>query len=57
MPANLSQQAAPAARGLHEIKIDEYRLQVRRDDAGIVRLLTRHGIDWTARFPLVKAAP
>jgi bifunctional non-homologous end joining protein LigD len=37
---------------LHEIKHDGFRMMVRRDAAG-VRLLTRNGIDWTARFPLI----
>lgn len=34
---------------LHEIKLDGYRLQARIHD-GKTRLLTRSGIDWTARF-------
>ena len=37
---------------VHEIKHDGFRLMVRRDTAG-VRLLTRNGIDWTERFPLI----
>jgi bifunctional non-homologous end joining protein LigD len=37
---------------IHEIKHDGYRLMVRRDGAG-VRLLTRNGRDWSARFPLI----
>jgi bifunctional non-homologous end joining protein LigD len=37
---------------IHEIKHDGYRLMARRDAAG-VRLLTRNGHDWTARFPLI----
>jgi bifunctional non-homologous end joining protein LigD len=36
---------------LHEIKHDGYRVMARRDSAG-VRLITRHGNDFTARFPL-----
>jgi bifunctional non-homologous end joining protein LigD len=40
---------------LHEIKLDGFRMMVRRDPAG-VRLLTRNGYDWTARFPLIAAA-
>jgi bifunctional non-homologous end joining protein LigD len=40
---------------LHEIKHDGFRLMARRDAAG-VRLLTRHGHDWTYRFPLVREA-
>src|SRR5262249_42408649 len=37
---------------IHEIKHDGFRIMVRRDAAG-VRLLTRNGIDWSARFPLI----
>jgi bifunctional non-homologous end joining protein LigD len=37
---------------LHEIKHDGFRMMVRRDAAG-VRLLTRNGVDWSARFPLI----
>jgi bifunctional non-homologous end joining protein LigD len=37
---------------LHEIKHDGYRLMARRDAAG-VRLLTRNGHDWSARFPAI----
>jgi bifunctional non-homologous end joining protein LigD len=45
--------APPSGLGwIHEIKHDGYRLMVRKDLAG-VRLLTRHGHDWTGRFPLI----
>jgi bifunctional non-homologous end joining protein LigD len=37
---------------IHEIQHDGYRLMVRRVPAGI-RLLTRIGRDWSARFPLI----
>ena len=40
---------------IHEIKHDGFRMMVRRDAAG-VRLLTRNGIDWTTRFPLIAEA-
>src|SRR5262245_3985504 len=40
---------------IHEIKHDGFRMMARRDVAG-VRLLTRNGNDWTARFPLIAAA-
>jgi ATP-dependent DNA ligase len=40
---------------LHEIKHDGYRIMVRRDPAGI-RLITRRGHDWSARFPSVVEA-
>jgi bifunctional non-homologous end joining protein LigD len=40
---------------IHEIKHDGYRLIARRDSAGI-RLITRRGNDWSARFSLVVEA-
>ena len=40
---------------IHEIKHDGFRLMARRDAAG-VRLLTRNGIDWSGRFPLISEA-
>jgi hypothetical protein len=40
---------------LHEIKHDGMRIMARRDGAG-VRLITRHGNDFTNRFPVIVAA-
>jgi ATP-dependent DNA ligase len=40
---------------IHEIKHDGFRLMARRDAAGI-RLLTRNGHDWAARYPLIVEA-
>src|SRR5262245_19159209 len=40
---------------IHEIKQDGFRLMARRDTAG-VRLLTRNGIDWADRYPLIAEA-
>jgi bifunctional non-homologous end joining protein LigD len=40
---------------IHEIKHDGFRILARRDSAG-VRLITRNGNDFTARFPLAAAA-
>jgi bifunctional non-homologous end joining protein LigD len=37
---------------VHEIKHDGYRLQVRHDGDS-VRLFTRRGYDWTARYPAI----
>jgi ATP-dependent DNA ligase len=37
---------------VHEIKHDGYRLQVRRV-GDTVRLFTRRGYDWTARYPAI----
>jgi len=46
----------PAGPGwIHEIKHDGYRIIARRDQGG-VRLITRKGHDFTARFPLAAAA-
>jgi bifunctional non-homologous end joining protein LigD len=39
----------------HEIKFDGYRMQL-RSEGGKARLLTRKGLDWSAKFPeIVKA--
>jgi ATP-dependent DNA ligase len=40
---------------VHEIKHDGYRLMARSDPIGI-RLLTRNGNDWFARYPLIVQA-
>src|ERR1700748_1227140 len=40
---------------VHEIKHDGYRLQVRRD-GDAVRLFTRRGYDWSARYPAIVLA-
>jgi bifunctional non-homologous end joining protein LigD len=43
----------PAGPGwVHEIKHDGYRLQVRREGDS-VRLFTRRGYDWSARYPAI----
>jgi len=49
-------EAAPRDPGwLHEIKFDGYRMQARIDH-GRVALLTRKGLDWTAKFKTIAAA-
>ena len=49
-------EAPPEGPGwLHEIKWDGYRLMARLDQ-GQVRLDTRSGHDWTARFPTIAGA-
>jgi hypothetical protein len=49
-------KAPPSGPGwIHEIKHDGFRIMARRDGAG-ARLFTRHGHDFTARFPLAAAA-
>jgi bifunctional non-homologous end joining protein LigD len=40
---------------IHEIKHDGFRIMARRDPVG-VRLITRHGHDFTSRFPLAAEA-
>ncbi|HTQ34543.1 MAG TPA: DNA ligase D [Stellaceae bacterium] len=61
MPPNLKPQLATAAASapegndwLHEIKYDGYRL-IAGIDGGAVRLITRGGLDWTAKFPAIAA--
>jgi len=47
---------APAGEGwVHEIKLDGYRTTA-RIERGEVRVLTRTGLDWTARFRPIAAA-
>ena len=40
---------------LHELKLDGYRIQARKSD-NKVELLTRKGLDWTKRMPVVAQA-
>jgi bifunctional non-homologous end joining protein LigD len=49
MMATLVAAPAPGDRWLHEIKFDGYRIEA-RVDRGRVALLTRRGLDWTAKF-------
>jgi bifunctional non-homologous end joining protein LigD len=53
----LASPAAPPAGAswVHEIKFDGYRLMARLD-RGRVKLLTRKGLDWTAKFSSLKKA-
>jgi bifunctional non-homologous end joining protein LigD len=53
--AGLGEQAPADAGWLHEIKFDGYRVEARLDH-GEVKLLTRKGLDWTAKFPPVAEA-
>ncbi|HEX3417126.1 MAG TPA: DNA ligase D [Stellaceae bacterium] len=48
--ATVANQAPDGPEWLHEIKYDGYRLLARIED-GRVRLITRGGLDWTAKFP------
>ena len=47
--ATLAAHAPVGGEWVHEIKFDGYRLQA-RIDGGKVKLLTRKGLDWTAKF-------
>ncbi len=47
--ATLADKAPDSSNWIHEIKFDGYRLQAHIDN-GDVRLLTRKGLDWTAKF-------
>ena len=55
-PELASQSAAPPSGDgwLHELKLDGYRIQARKD-GGIVQLLTRTGLDWTHRMKPIAA--
>lgn len=49
-------ESPPAGDGwAHEIKYDGYRIHIRLDH-GIVRLLTRSGLDWTERYEEIRQA-
>jgi bifunctional non-homologous end joining protein LigD len=51
----LVDQAPDGPDWLHEIKFDGYRMHARLD-RGAVRLLTRTGLDWTHKYPVIAAA-
>ncbi len=51
----LVETAPPGPGWLHEIKFDGYRIAARISD-GKVTLLTRSGLDWTAKYPAIAAA-
>src|SRR5947208_4542036 len=53
--ATLVTDAPDGPEWLHELKYDGYRLLARIAD-GEVRLLTRNGLDWTAKFPALARA-
>ena len=53
--ASLAQLAPDGDEWLHEIKYDGYRL-LARIEHGAVRLITRGGLDWTAKFPALAHA-
>lgn len=53
--ATLVDKAPDGDNWIHEIKFDGYRLQA-RIDKGKVKLLTRRGLDWTKKFPVIAEA-
>src|SRR4029079_7019077 len=53
--ATLVDEAPHGDEWIHEIKFDGYRLQARIDGKSI-KLLTRKGLDWTAKFKPIAAA-
>jgi bifunctional non-homologous end joining protein LigD len=58
VPPQLSQPIEKAPTGpqwVHEIKLDGFRMAARIDN-GRVQLLTRTGLDWTAKYPGAGAA-
>jgi bifunctional non-homologous end joining protein LigD len=53
--ATLADKAPAGDEWVHQIKLDGYRTAARLE-AGKVRMLTRSGLDWTARFrPIAEA--
>ena len=46
----LATKAPSGPQWVHEIKFDGYRMAA-RIDRGKVKLLTRSGLDWTAKYP------
>ena len=49
-------EAAPDSdQWLHELKYDGYRMMARLD-RGVVKLLTRTGLDWTHKYPAIAKA-
>jgi bifunctional non-homologous end joining protein LigD len=51
----LVKEAPEGDQWLHEIKFDGFRMHARLD-RGKVRLLTRNGLNWTAKYPQIAAA-
>ena len=53
--SKLVEKAPTGPRWVHEIKFDGYRMAA-RIERGKVQLLTRSGLDWTAKYPATAAA-
>ena len=54
-PTQLVDAAPEGDQWLHEIKFDGYRMHTRLD-CGLVKLLTRTGLDWTHKYPAIAKA-
>lgn len=55
--ATLAKSPPQGDRWLHELKLDGYRIQIRLDTANRkVQLITRNGLDWTHRMPVLAEA-
>src|SRR5262249_54311783 len=53
--AAVRENAPNGPQWVHGVKFDGYRIQARLDHGG-VRLLTRKGLDWAAKFPNIARA-
>ena len=51
----LATKSPSGAQWAHEIKFDGYRMAARIED-GRVKVMTRSGLDWTAKYPPTAAA-
>jgi hypothetical protein len=51
----LATKAPSGSQWAHEIKLDGYRMAA-RIEGGPVKLLTRSGLDWTAKYQAIAAA-
>ena len=54
-PSKLAAKAPTGPQWVHKIKFDGYRMAA-RIEKGQVKLLTRSGLDWTAKYPAMTAA-
>jgi bifunctional non-homologous end joining protein LigD len=52
--AKLVRASPPGPRWVHEIRFDGYRMQL-HVERGQARCLTRNGLDWTNKFPVLAA--